>query len=128
MPSLLIDSHVLIWLIYQPERIGLQAKQAIEQAEEVYISAVSLWELALKHSKNKLSYTPAEISGGANALNLARLQIEDQHIAGLKNLNLPHSDPFDNMITAQAIAEDLTIVTIDQNILRSGCSVLDVSK
>ena|SRR3990167_2674073 len=120
MPNnLLIDSHVLIWLIYEPERIGPRTTKLLEQAEMVFVSSASLWELALKHSKNKLAYSPKDLAGGTAALALERLDIKDKHLAALEDIKLAQSDPFDQMITAQAVTENFIVVTVDQNLLKS---------
>ena len=125
LDRLLIDSHVFIWLLYEPEKIGPRTIALIESAEEVYISIACLWELCLKSAKGKLAYTDEEITGGVSILALETLQISKEHLLKLTDINLPHSDPFDQLIIAQGLADGLALVTVDQNLLQSSYKTLN---
>lgn len=122
--TLLIDSHVLIWMLYEPTKIGSAAADSIHAARRVAISVVSFWELALKHLKGKLPYAPEELVRGANVLNLAILELRSEHVPRLADVNLTHSDPFDRMLVAQAMAEHAVLMTADRNLLDSGYETL----
>lgn len=124
----LIDSQVLIWLSYEPNRVGPIAGQLISQAEDVYVSYVSLWELAIKFKNGKLAYSPQDLLGSTAALNLQRLNLQDEHILQLQNIITPHKDPFDRMLLAQAQAEGCVLLTSDQHLLNSKYSTLPVSR
>ena len=117
--KVLIDSHVLIWLLYEPEKITAKAKELIQTADVVYVSAVSLWELTLKFSKDKLAYPPAEFIAGAQALNLERLPLRDEHILTMLGIQLAHKDPFDALLAAQSETEGCIFLTADSHILES---------
>lgn len=116
---LLLDSHVLIWLLYEPERVSANAVKAIEDADSVAISVVSLWELALKHVKGKLAYTPDSLIRGAEALALEMLPLRNIHISKLPDVQLPQSDPFDRCLVAQCEAEGMSLMTADRLLLKS---------
>ena len=117
--TLLIDSHVLIWVLYEPAKIGTAAADSIHAARRVAISVVSFWELTLRHLKGKLPYAPQELVRGATVLNLATLELRSEHVPRLADVNLSHGDPFDRMLVAQALAENAVLMTADRNLLES---------
>ena len=117
--KVLIDSHILVWLLYEPEKITAKAKDLLQNADVVYLSGVSLWELALKFRKGKLAYAPTDLAKGAQALNLDRLQLRDEHILNVQNIRLGHKDPFDSLLVAQSDTEDCMFLTADSRILES---------
>ena len=117
---MLIDSHVLVWLLYEPDKVSTETKNLLQEADVVYLSSVSLWELALKFNKHKLAYSPKELIAGAKELNLERLSLRDQHILLLESIKLSHKDPFDYLLVAQSEAEGSIFVTADSRILDSG--------
>jgi len=123
--KLLLDSHIFLWLLYEPNRLTDQVKAAITDAQEVWLSSVSLWELALKYSKNKLPYAPEDLLAGCEALHLQELTLNSAHVVAIRNTTLPHADPFDALLIAQAKTEGLLFVTADSIILLSGIEVLD---
>lgn len=116
---LLIDSHVLVWLLYEPEKISPEAQSLLQTANAVYVSSVSLWELALRFNKHKLAYSPKELIAGAEELSLERLSLRDQHILSFGRVKLSHKDPFDALLVAQSEAEGCVFMTADSRILDS---------
>lgn len=117
--KLLIDSHVFIWLLYEPEKVSPKVQQLIQTADAVYISLVSLWELALKFDKKKLAYSPKELAAGIKALNLQILPLETEHIVGIAKIGLTHKDPFDKLLISQSQAEGCVLLTADSHLLKS---------
>lgn len=117
--KILIDSHVFIWLLYDSKRISPEAQKVLSDADKVYLSHVSLWELTLKFNKQQLAYSPKQLLKGAELLNLDRLPIRDQHLLGLTNIKLSHKDPFDALLLAQSESEGCTFMTADKVILSS---------
>jgi len=115
----LIDSHILVWLLYEPEKINPKAQKLLQDANNVYLSPVTLWELALKYNKHKLAYSPQEFIEGAKELNLERMPLLDQHIITLMSLKLSHKDPFDTFLVAQSESEGCIFLTSDSRILDS---------
>lgn len=125
--KLLIDSQVLIWLLYSPEKIGTQAHESIENVGEVYLSIISLWELTIKFGKQKLPYSPTELSNGADALNLIRMSLQENHILQLPTIQTPHGDPFDRMLLAQAETEGCHLLTSDKELLSTKYKTLPIT-
>ena len=108
---LLLDTHVLIWWD-EGARLAAGARQAIKDAEQVYVSAVSGWEIAIKTSLGRLRPRRTVATAIAES-GFEELPLRLRHTATLAMLPLHHRDPFDRMLIAQALVDGLTIVTRD---------------
>ncbi|MGI8647991.1 MAG: PIN domain nuclease [Acidimicrobiales bacterium] len=115
--NVLIDSHVLIWALYEPSKIGKIAQKLLMTDREVYCSTVSLWELTLKYHKKKLPYSPDELYIGARELGVEILDLKGEHVRALTSIDTNHSDPFDRMLITQAARESLLFMTADKTLL-----------
>ena len=122
---LLLDSHVFLWLLFHPLRVRPHVQQALEAADSVTVSIVSLWELTLKHTKGKLPHGPQELSEGAEALRINVHPVRTDHIVLLPELRLEHKDPFDQLLIAQCQVDQLVLVTADTALLTSDYATLD---
>lgn len=114
--SILLDASVVVWVLAGVP-IAPGARQAIETAERVFVSAVSIWELALKTAAGRLD-APADLPDRLLELGVQPLAVEWEHARVAGGLPLHHRDPFDRMLVAQAMVERLTIVTRDRDIAR----------
>lgn len=123
--NLLLDSHILIWALFEPDRLGKQTRRHIAQADEVFLSLTSIWELAIKHSKGKLLYSPDELLDGLKPLGVSLLAIKPNHILGLQYIQTTHQDPFDRLLLAQARAEGLKLITADGALANLGLSFVE---
>jgi PIN domain nuclease of toxin-antitoxin system len=112
----LIDAHILVWLLYEPERFTTELQKTLQESEGVYISVASLWELALKHQAGHLGYAPGELVAGAEALGLSVLPIQPSHIVAAGSVPATLTDVFDRMVVAQAIIEGYSVVTADKRL------------
>lgn len=115
--NVLLDTHTFIWYIEGNTSLTEKAKETIEfSADNVYLSIISLWEIAIKTGKNKLSMQNEydNLLDVLNSLNIEILPITFVDTQIYKNLPLHHGDPFDRMIISQAISNNLTIVGYDQ--------------
>lgn len=112
---LLLDTHAFIWWRSTPSRLGPAARQTIADAETVYVSMASAWEAAIKVSIGKLKLD-VPFEEGVTESGFRSLPIAFRHIDHLSALPFLHRDPFDRMLIAQALADDLTIVTGDRRI------------
>lgn len=119
MAGILLDTHVLIWLLDGSPRLGTDARRRIDTADAIAVSVGSLWEIAIKTSMGKLPAV-AGIEATIAAGGIRRLGIEPSHLAALTLLawHPGHRDPFDRLLIAQAQAEELTIVTADRQFNR----------
>lgn len=115
----LLDSHVFLWLLFAPENLGKETRTALNSVDQAWLSTVSLWELTLKHAKGRLPHPPGELTEGVAAIGISELGIQHRHLVELPRIELPHNDPFDAMLTAQAHTEGLTLMTADGHLLAS---------
>lgn len=117
---LLADSHVLICWVDNPAQLTPAARAAIaDPANEVFMSAASLWEIGLKVAKGKLR-VPADFAQVLRAGGFADLPVHARHAELAITLPAVHGDPFDRMLVAQAIEKGLTLVSCDQWIAAYG--------
>jgi PIN domain nuclease of toxin-antitoxin system len=114
---LLLDTHVWLWWQMEPARIKKEVHAAIAEATtDVYLSAVSTWEMAIKIAAGKLQLPgPLEemIPDALLADRMQTLPLLHHHGFELASLPMHHRDPFDRMLVAQARREGLTLVTAD---------------
>lgn len=121
---LLLDTHALLWWLDDDIRLAEPARAAIADAtNDVYVSAASAWELAIKARLGKVSM-PADLAEQLVANSFAPLPVEVQHALAVRDLPDHHRDPFDRLLVAQAHIEGLTLVTADQVIPRYKVTVL----
>jgi len=119
---LLLDTHVLIWWD-KGARLGQSAQRAIRDADQVYVSAVSGWEIAIKMSLGKLVAKRTVADAMADS-GFEELPVRLRHAEMLASLAPHHRDPFDRMLIAQAKSEGLTVVTRDPAFQRYGVPFL----
>jgi PIN domain nuclease of toxin-antitoxin system len=114
---LLLDSHTVIWWYFRPNRLSDSVRSAIgETGADVWVSAVSAWELGLKHAKGKLEEAAPLLERWSALIGeqgFAQLAFTAEHAIRSAALPAFHSDPFDRALVAQALCENLRIVSID---------------
>jgi len=115
--KLLLDTHIFIWWVDQPENLSLAALSALEdEANELLLSVASVWEMQIKIQlgKLKLSLPLKELINNQQETNdLMVSPVALTHVLALNSLPFHHKDPFDRLLIAQSIEEKLTIVTAD---------------
>jgi PIN domain nuclease of toxin-antitoxin system len=110
---LLLDTHAFLWWCGDDPRLGDVERQAIRDgANEVFVSAASVWEMALKQGLGRLQ-GPEPASAAVTRLGFEPLPIAHAHAEAIASLPPLHRDPFDRMLVAQARTEGLTLVTLD---------------
>lgn len=125
---LLLDTHTFLWWVSGDAKLGKAASEAIgDGANECYFSMASAWEMAIKVSLGKLTiarklerFLPEELA--ANGFDT--LHVEVEHVARVAGLPFHHRDPFDRLLAAQALSEDLAIVSADPVFRRYGVTRL----
>lgn len=121
---LLLDTHVVLWALIDPGQLDATCRGMIEDgANEVYVSAVSAWEIEIKRALGKLD-APDDLEEQLQAARLVELPLRVAHVRVLRRLPPLHRDPFDRMLLAQAAAEQLTLVTRDGRLGAYGVAVL----
>jgi PIN domain nuclease of toxin-antitoxin system len=118
---LLLDTHVFLWMHGAPDRLGVHRQSVETDDNELLLSAVSAWEIAIKYELGKLplpeppeSYVPERMRRGA----VRSLGVDQSHVLATARLPRLHRDPFDRLLVAQAQLLGLTILTADPMVAR----------
>ena len=118
--DLLVDTHALIWMSSQPQRLSPRARALLEDEDNaVSASIASFWEMAIKISLGKLDLGMdwmGELQGFMRENAVSSLPLRPEHCIALTSLPFLHRDPFDRMLIVQALSEKLNLVTKDENI------------
>ncbi len=113
---LLLDTHALIWWLMDDPALPEAARNAIASpGNDVYVSLVSAWEIAVKRQLGKIEFPLEEFEDILAANQFEPLPIRLEHILALGNLPMHHRDPFDRLLAAQASNGNLTLVSRDQH-------------
>ena len=113
--GLLIDSHVALWWLDAHPSLAPRCRRSIEEADVVFFSAVTPWELGIKKALGKISF-PAGLTDRLEAEGFEALSISARHAEHAATLPPHHRDPFDRMLVAQAQVESLSLVTADRSL------------
>lgn len=126
--KLLLDTHSFLWWVLDPKQLSKKAILAIEApSNEIYLSGVSVWEMAIKVSLGKLGLplsVEAFVTRYCHENRFKMLPIDFRHVARIEHLPKHHGDPFDRLLISQAIEEGLTIISKDQLFKRYAISRL----
>ena len=119
MARYLLDTHAAIWFFNAGNRLSENAERIIRDlSNPVFLSIASAWELSIKIRLGKLAFA-GKATGFihlAETNNITILPIKATHLAALETLPLIHRDPFDRLLIATALAEEMTLITADENI------------
>jgi len=113
---LLLDTHLLLWAAASSKRLPREARELMEDdSNDVYYSAASIWEIAIKSSLRRKDFRIdlPHLLAALPEMGLVELPITAAHAAGVTGLPAIHRDPFDRLLIAQSIAEPLTLLTND---------------
>lgn len=119
---LLLDTHVLLWALGNPTRLGRKTRSLIERSE-VLVSVASLWEISIKAGLGKLKIEPQDVFDAIEPSGFDVLPIQAAHAIEVFSLGAAHGDPFDRLLVAQAMSERITLLTFDETLLGYGSSV-----
>jgi len=124
----LLDSHVLLWWWFEPDRLpGAVQSLITDPATPVLVSAATVWELSLKHHQGKLpelAQAIGDLPGLLRTDGFQPLPIGLAHGLRASAYCQPHRDPFDRMLAAQAELERLVLLTADQQLSGFPCQTL----
>lgn len=119
---LLLDTHVALWAVAQRERFSERAVEAIEEpGNRIFVSAVTLWEVGIKHSLRRgaaddMPISAMEAKGYFELAGYEILAVAADHAAAVDGLPRLHGDPFDRLLVAQALHEPLRLITHDKRV------------
>ncbi len=112
----LLDTHILLWVLTDDPKLSNKAKKLIESAAEIYISAATFWEMAIKVGLGKLTVDLEEIREYCLDSGFVELPITLEHAIAVKDLEHHHKDPFDRLIVATAMSEPMKLLTADPQV------------
>jgi PIN domain nuclease of toxin-antitoxin system len=114
----LLDTHVIIWWLDDPDRLSKKARDVLVDARNViFISAASIWEIGLKVRRGKLT-VPDNYVDYLREDGFAFLDITMEHSLSAPQLPLHHEDPFDRLLVAQAHLEDSVFISRNEQIAK----------
>lgn len=122
MNRLLLDTHVALWWFSAHPRLS-EGDRALIASSECYLSAASLWEVAIKFRLGKLPVTPDSLLTAARSGAMRLLPITPEHTVATAHLPAIHHDPFDRLLLAQARLERLELLTADGTLAKYGEAV-----
>ena len=115
----LLDTHILLWALAEPEKIPAPMLRLIEDAgNRVWFSAASIWEIAIKHSLGREDFPvePATIWKAARQTGFEELAVTAEHAGGVDALPWLHRDPFDRLLVAQARVAGMKLLSLDPEV------------
>jgi PIN domain nuclease of toxin-antitoxin system len=116
---LLLDTHAFLWVLGNPKKLSKKLTTSIEDpSTNVFVSAASTWEIAIKTALGKLRADLDELVAESRSLGFKDLPVSVAHTLRVRSLPPHHRDPFDRVLVAQAIEDGLTLVTRDPDICR----------
>lgn len=120
---LLLDTHIFLWSITDDRRLKRAARDQMIDADAVFVSAASIWEIAIKARLGKIDADAVDVTDAIDASGFHELPIRARHAAAVAILPLHHTDPFDRLLLAQAFTEPLRFLTADHALAKYGTLV-----
>jgi PIN domain nuclease of toxin-antitoxin system len=117
--NILLDTHSLIWFLNGDEKLSLKSREAIESQENLkFVSIASIWEIAIKISLGRFSFDKGfiEFLGLLDDNGFGIIPITVDHALTVSTLKFIHRDPFDRLIVAQAMTDNMTVISKDEEI------------
>jgi PIN domain nuclease of toxin-antitoxin system len=111
---ILLDTQLYLWYLGNTPEMNKTRRTRIEQADEIYISAASIWEAIIKIGLRRLEAAPPDLVAGIQGSGFRELPVTAQHTLALHTLPNHHRDPFDRLLIAQALSEPLCLYTSDR--------------
>jgi PIN domain nuclease of toxin-antitoxin system len=121
---LLVDTHLLVWWLAGKAVSPKAAELIRDPGNQVYASAASIWEVAIKASLGKIRVDPEEFVAALRDGGFLELPVTSRHAAGVAALPRHHRDPFDRLLVSQSLCEPMRLLTEDRGLAVYGQSVL----
>ncbi len=110
---LLLDTHIFLWTATDDKRLSSHARRSMLDASRIFVSAASIWEIAVKFRLGRIRVNPEDAIHEMEINRFEELPVRNSHAAKAAKLPLLHNDPFDRLLIAQAITEPLHLLTAD---------------
>lgn len=121
----LLDTEILLWMDRRPEKISHRLRASLDAGLEIYFSAASAWEIAIKTSLGKLSIS-RPLAALMERFGFLELPVTAHYVEAVAKLPLHHRDPFDRMLVTQAMVEGLVLVTADPRLSEYDVKILAI--
>lgn len=114
----LLDTCAFLWFLDDNPNLSASAKAVIEESDGLYLSIMSLWEIAIKKTLHKLDIEESitDLANICSQYNIGILSVKTRYLERIQQLPMIHGDPFDRLIMAAALEENLLLITHDSNI------------
>ena len=123
MMRLLLDTHVFLWAVTANRRLKPSTRELLSRADAVYVSAASIWEIAIKAQLGKIEADATFLVDAIDNSGFQELLVSAHHAAAAAKLPPHHNDPFDRLLLAQAFLEPLRLVTADSVLAAYGGAI-----
>jgi PIN domain nuclease of toxin-antitoxin system len=123
---LLADTNIVYRLFHEPQSLNSNARKYLDDADAVFVSAATIWEIAIKVKLGKLRVNPTQLVERIEAAGLYELPIYTRHTMLVADLPLLHTDPFDRILLAQAMSEPMYLLTFDKHLSQYSNLVIKV--
>lgn len=127
MKRVLLDTHALLWWLFDDSRLSPRVREVLADSDvDVYVSAASAWEIATKYRIGRLPVAEAliqDVSGWLAKAGFLELPIRIEHARLAGTWPQEHKDPFDRMLAAQSVLEDLPLISVDPLVKTFGANV-----
>ena len=122
--NLMVDTHILLWWLSNPAKLSDAATQAIANPQNnLFVSSAVIWEIRIKETLKKL-VIPSNFDDALSSQGFQDLPIQRHHVNAITSLPTLHKDPFDRIQIAQAIVENMPIVSMDPEFKRYSINVV----
>ena len=122
----LLDTHIFLWAVQGSASLKPRARRLMDAADQVFVSAASIWEVAVKGRLGKIDANAEELVAAIEEGGFRELPVSAAHAAAVGELPLLHTDPFDRLLVAQALVEPLKLLTVDRVLAQYGTLVVVV--
>lgn len=129
--NLLLDTHILLWAAGQPERLPATMRELLlDSTNQPWFSAAILWEITIKRGlgRNDFVVDPRQLWRGLLLNGYRELPVSTEHALTVEQLMPLHKDPFDRLLLAQAVCEDMQLLTMDRALLAYPLDVVSLSR
>jgi PIN domain nuclease of toxin-antitoxin system len=120
---LLLDTQIFVWSVQASTQLSTAARRMITDADAVFVSVASIWELAYKAQLKRLEGDVQALADAIEPSGFHELAVTGRHAAAVSQLPLHHSDPFDRLLLAQSFSEPLHLLTADRRLAAYGGNV-----
>jgi PIN domain nuclease of toxin-antitoxin system len=117
---LLLDTHIFLWAVQGNSSLKPRVRRMMEEAEQIYVSAASIWEIAIKARLGKIEASAVDLVEAIEESGFLELPVRALHAVRVAELPLHHTDPFDRLLISQAMAEPLRLLTVDSVLRQYG--------